>query len=82
MLHRRMGRPQRGVRRMELLSDEASRTLARTVATHDAMSVRAALLAAIDMYVDLRSDDVPREMVRGMPEALVDYLGESISATK
>lgn len=82
MLHRRMGRPQRGVRRMELMSGEASRTLARTVATHDAMSVRAALLAAIDMYVDLRGDDVPREMVRGMPEALVNYLGESISATK
>jgi hypothetical protein len=77
-----MGRPQRGVRRMELLSDQASQQLARTVATHDTMSVRAALLAAIDMYADLRSDEVPREMVRGMPEALFSYLDESTSIVK
>ena len=82
MLHRRMGHPQRGVRRMELISSEASQQLARTVATHDAMSVRAALSAAIDMYVDLRSDEVPRDMVRQMPEALFSYLDESISAMK
>jgi len=78
MLHRRMGRPQRGVRRMELIGGKASQQLARTVAAHDAMSVRAALLAAIDMYVDLRSDEAPREMVRGMPEVLFSYLDESI----
>lgn len=55
----------------------ASQQLARTVAMHDAMSVCAALLAAIDMYVDLRSDEVPREMVRGMPDALFSYLDEA-----
>lgn len=82
MLHQRMGRPQRGVRRMELISDQASQQLARTVAMHDAMSVRAALLAAIDMYVDLRSDEAPREMVRGMPDALFSYLDESTSIVK
>jgi len=82
MLHRRMGRPQRGVRRMELMSGQASQQLARTVATHDAMSVRDALLAAIEMYVDLRSDEAPLEMVRQMPEALFSYLDESINAMK
>lgn len=82
MLHRRAGRPQRAVRRMELMDSQASEQLARTVATHDAVSIRAALLAAIDLYVDLRSDELPREVVRQMPEALFSYLNESVGAAK
>ncbi|RUL78389.1 nucleotidyltransferase domain-containing protein [Dyella choica] len=82
MLHRRAGRPQRGVRRMESMDVRASAQLARTVATHDAVSARAALLAAIDLYVDLRSDEPPREVVRQMPEALFSHLKESIGATQ
>ena len=82
MLHRRAGRPQRAVRRMELMDDQASKQLTRTVSAHDVVSVRAALLAAIELYVDLRSDELPREVVRQMPEALYSYLNESISPAK
>jgi hypothetical protein len=82
MLHRRAGRPQRGVRRMEGMDGLASEQLAHTLATHDAMSVRTALLAAIALYVDLRSDQPPREMVREMSEALFNYLNENISSVK
>jgi len=78
MLHRRAGRPQRAVRRMELLDSMASKQLARTVAAHDAASVRAALEAAIELYIDLRSDEPPREVVREMPEALLRYLNEGM----
>ena len=82
MLHRRAGRPQRGVRRMELVDSHASNQLARTVAAHNAVSVRSALLAAIELYVDLRSDELPREVVSQMPGALLSYLNESGDAAK
>lgn len=77
MLHRRASRPQRGVRRLESMDNHASEQLARTVATHDAASIRSALWAAIELYVDLRSDEFPREVVPQMPEALFDYLNQS-----
>lgn len=79
MLHRRASRPQRGVRRLESMDGPATEQLARTVATHDIASVRAALLVAVELYVDLRSDELPREMVPQMPEALLNYLNQSIS---
>ena len=73
MLHRRAGRPQRGVRRIGLGDSEAGRGLARTLAGHDAASVRTALLAAIDLYLELRTDAPPREAVDDMPGALLRY---------
>ncbi len=80
MLHRRAGRPQRGVRRMEALDAHASDLLARTVATHDPGSIRNALSAAADLYLDLRGDDPPREAVAHMPAMLLRYLAESAGA--
>ena len=75
MFHRRAGRPQRGIRRMEMLDDAASELLARTTATHDAGSIREALSAAASLYLDLRGDEPPAEVVSRMPELLLAYLG-------
>lgn len=70
MLHRRAGRPQRGVRRIEAAGVDAGGRLAATVAGHDAGAVIAALRSAIDLYLDLRGDSPPTHPVQGMPAAL------------
>lgn len=82
MLHRRAGRPQRGVRRLELSPGPASGQLAATVATHEEPSVRSALLAAIALYLDLRNDQPPRDPVGHMPQALLDYLSGSATPSR
>ena len=74
MLHRRAGRPQRGVRRIEALGEPGVGQLAGTIPTFDAVSVRNAFLVATDMYVDLRTDEPPHQTVRHMPEAIRSYL--------
>jgi hypothetical protein len=74
MLHRRAGRPQRGVRRLEMTDGRASELLAQTMAAHDGASIRAALLAATTLYLDLRNDMPPSEVVSQMPQALLSYL--------
>jgi hypothetical protein len=79
MLHRRAGRPQRGVRRIEMATGPASEQLVRTVPVHEKTSVRSALLAAIALYIELREDDPPRDRVRSMPEALQRYISDSDS---
>jgi hypothetical protein len=75
MLHRRAGRPQRGVRRVEAYRLDDTGQLAATVARHDFGSVKASLVAAIDLYLTLRADDPPRSEVEGMPQALFEFLG-------
>lgn len=76
LLHRRAGLPQRGVRRIESMAKQSSEQLAATVPTHDEASVRAALLAAIALYVELREDHPPQDPVSRMPQALLDYIRE------
>jgi hypothetical protein len=75
MLHRRAGRAQRGVRRIEAHRLDETGQLAATVARPDAGSVKASLVAAIDLYLQLRADEPPRWEVKGMPQALYDFLG-------
>lgn len=75
MLHRRAGLPQRGVRRIEQLDLDPDGGLAATVAGHDAAAVRAAIGAAIRLYLALRREAPPERPVRGMPEALEPLLG-------
>jgi predicted nucleotidyltransferase len=75
MLHRRAGRPQRGVRRVEAHGLDGTGQLAATVARHDFGSVKASLVAAIELYLKLRADEPPRAEVKGMPQALFDFLG-------
>lgn len=80
MLHRRAGRPQRGVRRLDASAGPGSTPLAATVPARDGASVRAALLAAIALYVDLRNDALPVERVSQMPRLLHDFIDSSAPA--
>ncbi|WP_426281676.1 nucleotidyltransferase domain-containing protein [Lysobacter soli] len=77
MLHRRAGRLQRGVRRIELLGGPALGRLAETVATFDKESVRAAFLNAMNLYLDLRADEPPTQPVASMPAAIREYLART-----
>lgn len=74
MLHRRAGRPQRGVRRIENFGGAGAGQLAGTIAAFDVESVRHAFVVAADMYVELRADEPPNETVAHMPEAFGRYL--------
>lgn len=74
MLHRRAGRPQRGVRRIEAFGGPSVGQLADTMATLDPESVRRAFRRAVDMYLDLRADEPPHHPTPCMPEAIFDYL--------
>ncbi len=74
MLHRRAGRPQRGVRRLEQQADGVDPRLIATVTQHDASAVREAILAATALYLDLRGDLPPDHAVAGMPAALIDFV--------
>ncbi len=74
MLHRRAGREQRGVRRIE--SDASARAeLQASVAGYDATQIEAGFAHAISLYLRLREDDFPGHPVPDMPEALLQYLG-------
>lgn len=75
MLQRRAGRPQRGVRRIEAYGLDGTGQLAASVARHDLGSVKASLVAAIELYLALRADEPPRSEVEGMPQALFEFLG-------
>lgn len=74
MLHRRSGRPQRGVRRLEALDHPSATLLAGTVPAFEENSVRDAYLVAVDMYMDLRAEHPPRQVTHSMPDALLEYL--------
>lgn len=73
MFHRRAGRTQRGVRRMELIDQEAACRLADTSAHWDRNAIAHALTAAAALYVELRADDPPARQTRGMPELLMPF---------
>lgn len=73
MLHRRSGRPQRGVRRIEL-DAAATEALRAVVADHDKASVAAALTNAVRLYMELREDERPQVLTAGMPERLMPLL--------
>lgn len=77
LLHRRTSRPQRGVRRIEASSLDGTERLAATIAHHDLETIRAALIASANLYLDLRADDPPGNAVDGMPERLLEFLNNS-----
>jgi hypothetical protein len=80
MLHRRAGRPQRGLRRIEAFCLDPDGLLTSTFAGHDAAEIRSALLASADAYLTLRDDAPPSRPVAAMPAALRAYLAVSSSA--
>lgn len=74
LLHRRAGRPQKGLRRVEALGLDPDGRLAATVARPDVTSVRAGMVAAVELYLDLRHDDPPSAPTPGMPAALLAFM--------
>lgn len=73
LLHRRAGRPQRGVRRIET-DPAASEILRATVCVHDKASVATALKASADLYLQLREDMPPQAATTDMPAQLLPLL--------
>jgi hypothetical protein len=73
MLNRRLGRPQRGVRKIEQLGEEANK-LRAVVADHSKQNVTSALRNAVRLYLELRSDEPPAVGTRDMPELLIPFL--------
>jgi hypothetical protein len=78
MLHRRNGRKQRGVRRIEMLDLDPGGLLEATIARHDRSSIDAAIRAALAAYLDLRADAPPARRVEGAPRSLLDMLAASL----
>lgn len=76
LLHRRLGQPQRGVRKIERIGTAAER-LKSVVAHHDPGSIARALKNAMLLYIDLRSDQPPEVLTPGMPELLMPLLADS-----
>jgi hypothetical protein len=73
MLNRRLGRPQRGVRKIEQMGRGAEK-LRAVVADHSKESVATALWNAVRLYVELRDDQPPGVRTPGMPERLMPFL--------
>ena len=73
MLHRRSGRLQRGVRKIEF-DGEATKALLAVVAGHDRKTVSAALMNAARLYLELRGHEPPNVITSGMPDLLMPLL--------
>jgi predicted nucleotidyltransferase len=78
MFHRKSGRWQRGVRRIEQDAD-ATAALTETVAALDRAAAMRALDRSIGLYIELRQDDPPPAMTSHMPKALRDYIKDAFS---
>lgn len=74
MLHRRAGRNQRGVRRVELFELDPAGLLKATLAGHDANAIDAALRQSLQAYLDLRQDAPPAHTSEAGPRALLEML--------
>jgi hypothetical protein len=78
MFHRKAGRSQRGVRRIEQ-DAYAAAALAETVAALDRSGALLALETSIGLYIELRQLDPPPATTPQMPEALRDYIKAAFS---
>jgi hypothetical protein len=65
------------VRRVEPYGLDGTGQLAATVAHHDVGSVKASLVAAAKLYLELRADEPPQQEVTDMPGALLSFIGSS-----
>jgi hypothetical protein len=82
LFYRRAGKNQRGVRRLEGLRLDEHGRLAATMAQHDASSIRMAIEASIDIYLDLRSDDPLLQPTKTMPGLLRDFIQRATSQSR
>jgi len=74
MLHRRAGRSQRGVRRVEMFALDSGGMLEATLARNDAEAIEAAIRHALAAYLDLREDAPPAQATEIAPRALLEML--------
>jgi hypothetical protein len=74
MLHRRAGRNQRGVRRVEMFELDPGGILEATLALNDEGAIEAAIRHAIAAYLDLREDAPPAQAAEIAPRALLEML--------
>ena len=77
LIHRRLGRPQRGVRRLEAQSPEWAERLRATVGTHDTDGAIRALKETVTLYRELR--DAAPAAGRSAESAVSAYL-ETVTA--
>jgi hypothetical protein len=82
MLHRRAGRDQRGLRRIEQHGIDRGGRLPATLAEPTPESLHAAILASIALYLDLRADLPPDRSSPAMPDALYTDLAVARSGLK
>lgn len=73
MLHRRHGRPQRGVRKIEQIGTESA-DIRGAVADYSKEGIASALATAMRLYLDLRRDQPPAAITPGMPDLLMPFL--------
>ena len=79
LIHHRLGRPQRGVRRLEAQSPEWTERLRATVGTHDTAGVIQALNETVALYRELRNAD---QSAGHKAESVVTAYLESVIATR
>lgn len=79
LIHGRLGRPQRGVRRLEAQFPEWAERLRATVGTHDTAGVIRALEETVTLYRELRNAD---QSAGHKAESAVSAYLESVIATR
>lgn len=82
MLHRRAGRDQRGLRRIEQHGVDRDGRLPATLAEPTPDSLHTAILASIALYLDLRADVPPGRLSAAMPDALYADLAAVVAGIK
>jgi len=80
MAARRIGREQRGVRRLEMVAPELARQLAATVGDCSAVGCADALRHTITIYRDFRSDGLPANRNERAESAVVDFVERVIAS--
>ncbi|KAF2073700.1 hypothetical protein CYY_004988 [Polysphondylium violaceum] len=74
LIHRRLSRSQRGMRKIDFLDFNSKDTLLQTIATYSKQSIISSLKKCIELYIDLRQDQPPLSLIKGMPNILIDMI--------
>jgi hypothetical protein len=81
MAARNIGREQRGVRRLEILSPEISNRIAATVGDYSAPGCASALRHTIDLYRELRTTSPPPNQNPAAENLVIAYITSVIAQT-
>jgi hypothetical protein len=75
LIARRRGRPQNAVRRVETTDPDLAARLQATVAPYDREKAWSALFAALELYLELRTDAPPPEINATAERAVREWIG-------